>query len=151
MAGPSGIAQSACARLQLDREWGDVQMPDGFGRGSRQKTTATSRSHRRPSIGLMALEPRVMYDGAAAATAVAAAKPAADGVAAGASGTTAALSGPSSAPAADHGADPSAIPAAAPTDSGHPTTPADNSGGTSAAPAGPASNAGHQVVFIDGN
>ena len=38
-------------------------MPDGFGGGTRQRTRATSKARRRPSLGLMALEPRVMYDG----------------------------------------------------------------------------------------
>jgi len=107
----------------------------------------------------MALEPRLMYDGAAAATAAAAAtQPHAD-ASAGASGSggSSASSAPSSAaPATDHAADQSATadhPATlspAPTDTGSPNVPADgNSGGASAAV--PSSTASHQIVFIDGN
>ena len=128
----------------------------------------------------MALEPRVMYDGAGAATAAAATQPhtdgsaggsaasgasasAASGSAASGSGAAAASSAPSAAaPAADHAADSPATPpaaaaptapAAVPTDSTNRNGPADSSAasGTSAAPAETPSNVGHQIVFIDGN
>ena len=139
-------------------------MPEGFGGGNRQTTNATSKSRRRPSLGLMALEPRLMYDGAAAATAATAAtQPHADasaGASASGAGGSSGSSAPSSAaPATDHAADHSATadqpatPSPAPTDTSSPSAPADSGSGSGspAAPATPSSTAGHQIVFIDGN
>ncbi|MFI5032106.1 MAG: hypothetical protein ACHQPH_15515, partial [Reyranellales bacterium] len=139
-------------------------MPDGFGGGNRQATKkATSKSHksrRRPSLGMMALEPRLMYDGAAAATvtAVAGNQPHTDASAgsnSGSSSGSSASSAPASAaPATDHAADQPATPSSAPTDTSGASTPADSGagGGSPAVPATtPSSTAGHQIVFIDGN
>src|SRR6185312_9964078 len=137
IAGPSDIAARAMCALATVTGVGQ-QMPDGIGGGSRQTTKATSKSRRRPSLGLMALEPRLMYDGAAAATATAAAatQPHTDasaGSSSGSSSGSSASSAPSSAaPATDHAADQSAAadhpatPSPTPTDTGSPSVPADS-------------------------
>src|SRR6478736_524437 len=100
MAGPSDIAAGAMYAPATVTGMGR-QMPEGFGGGTCQATKATSRLRRRPSLGLMALEPRLMYDGAAAAAAAAAAtQPHADasaGASASGSGGSSASSAPSSA------------------------------------------------------
>ncbi|HEY4167065.1 MAG TPA: DUF4347 domain-containing protein [Reyranella sp.] len=104
----------------------------------------------------MALEPRLMYDGAAAATitTVAGNQPHTDASAGSSSGSSSASSAPTSAaPATDHAADHPATPSPTPTDTSTASTPADGSagGGSPAAPTTPSSTAGHQIVFIDGN
>src|SRR6185437_13751487 len=127
--GPSDIAAGAMYAPATVTGMGR-QMPEGFGGGTRQATKATSRLRRRPSLGLMALEPRLMYDGAAAAAAAAAAtQPHAD-ASAGASGSggSSASSAPSSAaPATDHAADHPATPSPTPTDTSNASVPVDSS------------------------
>ena len=160
--GPSDIAAGAMFAPATVTGMGR-QMPDGFGGGTRQTTKATSRSRRRPSLGLMALEPRLMYDGAAAATAAAAAtQPHAD-ASAGSSASGSSGSSASSAPSLRRPRDRSRRrpvgyrrpPVHRPTDTSaleHVPPTAAAGGGSPAAPAGtPSSTAGHQIVFIDGN
>jgi len=131
-------------------------MPDGSS-GTRDRSKAISKRRRRPSIGLMALEPRLMYDvaAAAAATTAAATQPHTDaGASASGSAASSAPSAPSSAaPATDHAADHPATPPSSPTDNSNTGTPADSSsgGGGPAASATTSSTTGHQIVFIDGN
>ena len=131
-------------------------MPDGSS-GTRDPNKSIAKRRRRPSIGLMALEPRLMYDGAAAAaaTTAAATQPHTDaGASASGSAASSAPSAPSSAaPATDHAADHPATPPSSPTDNSNTGTPADSSsgGGSPAASATTSSTTGHQIVFIDGN